>query len=340
MINLHTIGTVGAVIHQTLVAEGIDADKLMTQAGISPNLIHDPNYRLSFEKMDHLARLAQDASNDPCLGLKLHDYVHPTTFFSLGFAMLASETLKDLINHYIRYYRLISNKDTLTLKSDGDTLSLVSHLATDLDIAPLRVDGWASITMKILHMAYAADYKPLRVELSRPKPIEHVERYERFFGCKVIFDTPESALVLASEDLKKPLPTANPELSKLYEGLTIEYLRELDRSDFPSSVATALTELIPQCKAGKEIVARALNVSPRTLYNKLECAGTSYKEILNQTRFDMTKEYLKNGIPMPEIAYLLGFSDYGNFSRAFKSWTGVSPRDYRASLNTTQGQLS
>ena len=42
MINLHTIGTVGAVIHQTLVAEGIDADKLMTQAGISANLIHDP----------------------------------------------------------------------------------------------------------------------------------------------------------------------------------------------------------------------------------------------------------------------------------------------------------
>ena len=335
MINLHTIGSVATVIHQTLVAEGIDADKLMTQAGIDADLIHDPSFRLPFDKMDHLARLAQDASNDPCLGLKLHDYVHPTTFNSLGFAMLASETLQDLINHYIRYYRLISNKDILTLKPDGDTLSLVSHLSTDLDIAPLRVDGWASITRKILHMGYAADYKPLRVELSRPEPIGHVARYEQFFGCKVIFDTPESTLVLALEDMKKPLPTANPALAKLYEGLTIEYLRKLDRSDFPSSVATALTELLPQCKAGKEVVASALNVSPRTLYNKLESAGTSYKEILNQTRFDMTKEYLRKGIPMPEIAYLLGFSDYGNFSRAFKSWTGVSPRDYRASLNTT-----
>ena len=76
-------------------------------------------------------------------------------------------------------------------------------------------------------------------------------------------------------------------------------------------------------------VAQALNMSTRTLYNKLESSGTTYREVLDETRRELAEEYIRQELPIYEIAYLIGFSDTANFSRAFKKWTWMSPMELR-----------
>jgi AraC-like DNA-binding protein len=73
-------------------------------------------------------------------------------------------------------------------------------------------------------------------------------------------------------------------------------------------------------------------MSTRTLYNKLEGAGTTFREVLDETRQNLAEEYIRQNLPIYEIAYLIGFSDTANFSRAFKKWTGKSPMEFRESL--------
>jgi AraC-like DNA-binding protein len=73
-------------------------------------------------------------------------------------------------------------------------------------------------------------------------------------------------------------------------------------------------------------------MSTRTLYNKLEGAGTTFREVLDDTRRSLAEDYIRQNLPIYEIAYLIGFSDTANFSRAFKKWTGKSPMEFRESI--------
>ena len=115
----------------------------------------------------------------------------------------------------------------------------------------------------------------------------------------------------------------------MYEQITVDHLAKIDRNDFPARVRKELIKLLPTGVSGKDLVAQAMNMSTRTLYNKLESSGTTYREVLDETRQGLAEDYIRQDLPIYEIAYLIGFSDTANFSRAFKKWTGKSPIEFR-----------
>jgi AraC-like DNA-binding protein len=71
-------------------------------------------------------------------------------------------------------------------------------------------------------------------------------------------------------------------------------------------------------------------MSESAFQKKLKLEGTSYQALLDGTRSELSQQYLgKGGMSISEAAFLLGFTDSSNFSRAFKRWLGVSPSEYR-----------
>jgi len=79
-----------------------------------------------------------------------------------------------------------------------------------------------------------------------------------------------------------------------------------------------------------EEVARALGYSRQTLYRRLKAEGTTFEDVLNGLRRRLALRLIRNeGLPVKEAAWRLGYSDPAAFSRAFKRWTGASPRDLR-----------
>ena len=74
----------------------------------------------------------------------------------------------------------------------------------------------------------------------------------------------------------------------------------------------------------------AMHVSVRTLQRRLVEAGTTFREVSDLVRDQLAEEYLSDPrVSIPEVAFLLGFSDQSSFNRAFRRWTGQSPGEWR-----------
>jgi AraC-like DNA-binding protein len=100
-------------------------------------------------------------------------------------------------------------------------------------------------------------------------------------------------------------------------------------------VATALCDGAPDIAK----VARQLGISQRSLQRGLEECGTSYREVVQQVRLELSRSYLRDSrYQISEIAFLLGYGQVSSFTRAFKVATGVSPRAWRVlSQRTVSG---
>jgi AraC-like DNA-binding protein len=58
--------------------------------------------------------------------------------------------------------------------------------------------------------------------------------------------------------------------------------------------------------------------------------GTTPHDYLIRQRVERTKHLLSGGdMPLSEIALAAGFADQSHFSRRFRQYVGMSPRDYR-----------
>jgi AraC-like DNA-binding protein len=97
-------------------------------------------------------------------------------------------------------------------------------------------------------------------------------------------------------------------------------------------VRARVLEQLPRGGASGSTVAKTLDMSLRSLQRKLSAEGTSFKEILDETRHELAARYIEESdLPMREITSLLGFADPSNFTRAFRRWEGMPPDRYRLS---------
>ena len=73
-------------------------------------------------------------------------------------------------------------------------------------------------------------------------------------------------------------------------------------------------------------------MSVRNLQRKLKNTNTSFRELLDEMRRELAKQYVNNSdVSLSEVTFLLGFSESSSFSRAYKRWHGVSPTEIRKS---------
>jgi AraC-like DNA-binding protein len=144
--------------------------------------------------------------------------------------------------------------------------------------------------------------------------------------------TGEVSLTFAPRDADLPLITSSAAFWEMLEPGFLEQLQErTGAAPLSGRVKRALAEALPGGSASVDDMARRLNVSKRSLQRKLSEEGTSFQELLNETRFEMSERYLRNsGLSLPEISCLLGFRETSSFFRAFQGWTGTTPGDYRA----------
>lgn len=79
-----------------------------------------------------------------------------------------------------------------------------------------------------------------------------------------------------------------------------------------------------------DALANRLHMSGRSLKRKLQQEGTSYLQLLEDARQRDALDLLRHSkLSAQDIAARLGYRNPGNFTRAFRKWTGETPGGYR-----------
>jgi AraC-like DNA-binding protein len=172
---------------------------------------------------------------------------------------------------------------------------------------------------------------PLKVK--SPQALEPKDEFAEYFGVTVQRGS-RPLIAFKAADAEQPFLTANEEMWKSFEPHLRKKLSELDESATTTDrVRAALLELLPSGSASMEAVSQRLGTSTRTLQRRLSQESKSFQTVLNKTREDLARHYLKaSDMTGAEISFLLGFEDPNSFFRAFHSWTGETPEQTRTGM--------
>lgn len=328
-----TLASWTRALRKQLDALGLDSTALCRQAGLEPSLLDDPNARCPLSVTTRLWQLAVEASGDPALGLKTSQFVSPTTFHALGYALIASSSLREVFERIVRYHRVVSDALELELRECADAYEFrFSVPPGSPPPAPEALDAFAAIYVRSCRNRLGRDFAPLAVYLQRPEPID-AQPWHGVFRAPLFFAATENLLRFPRAAIEQRLDDGNPELAEHNEKVLKRTLEQLQPATWTRKVRACLEAQLPAGEPSAEGIAQTLHLSLRSLQRHLADEGSGYESLLSDTRHSLALQHMRDPrCSISEVAYLLGFADTSSFSRAFKRWTGQAPSQYREGL--------
>ncbi len=325
------------------VSRGADRRALAERAQIRPLDLVEPNNRVPLANYLALLEAGVELCDEPALALLFGEAVRMQDISVVGLLGEMVESVESGRRQMNRYLRLLIDFDD---GGDSDRIELVPEggnvwlkftgdlykehpLVTESAFA--RCVCGAREMLATGRVAFGDPF-PKAIHFTHAEP-GHRAEYERIFGVPLFFGSDTNAFLLGEEFLYARMPRPSPLLSQILISRAEELLGDLERSKSTRGRVEAL--LIPALHTGRACVAAVadkLGVSRQTLFRRLRAEGTTFEEVLDELRHRLALRYLNGeGASVNETAYLVGFSEPAAFSRAFKRWTGSSPRAVRSS---------
>ena len=160
-------------LRKQLDALGLDSTALCHQAGLDPQLMDDPNARYPLSGTTRLWEIAVQVSGDPAIGLRVSRFVSPTTFHALGYALVASGSLREVFERIVRYHQVVSDALELELTRAEDRYRFRLKIPVG-NPAPAfeAIDAFTAIYVRTCRNRLGREYAPLAVYLRRPEPAD------------------------------------------------------------------------------------------------------------------------------------------------------------------------
>jgi len=314
---------------EALPRYGLDFDTLARQVGIDPELLARPNARYPSSRIQRLWQLAATESGDPAFGLHVGSLARPGMFHALGLGIVSSTSVLAALKRIARYSHVVSTNGQVVLIQQGGLASLETQ-PTEMTIMPTlhSRDALVVALCRMLRLSAGEVARPLRVALPQ-QPAAPPAAYREALQCPVEFGATNIAIVFDAQLAAQPTFSGNPELAAEADKLAARYIEGLAPDSAAARVRALLLKAMPSGEVDQDGIARALHQSASTLQRRLRQEGTSYQRLLDATRRELALEYLKEREhSLADIAFLLGFADQSNFTRAFRRWTGKTPRQY------------
>ena len=315
---------------------GADANALAQAVGIQADQLRDPDGRVLIRQVQALWRELTEATGDPTIALQLGELINPVAIGVLSYVMMHSPTLGQALDKLCRYQDIacegIRTTGNIVQSATSEKHFTLSLQITSADIIYPQhtLNSELSLYLAAMRALTGQRIEAHEIQFAYPKPLDTREHERVFAPARLTFDAPETVMTLDAALLDLPVLNASPTLLTLVEKHAHTILSKLKTPSLSSRVKTEIITLMKGEEPALATVADRLAMGIRTLQLHLKEAGTSYQQLLDETRKELAVSHLsESSMSTTDIAYLLGFAEPSVFFRSFKKWTGQTPGAYR-----------
>jgi len=310
---------------------GLDCKALLRKARIPEKPLSDTKARFHVDLVAKLYRSIGEELNDEFMGFTEFP-IKAGTFELMADWVSTAETLEELLQRGIRFYNQITDELQMSLEVEDDHVYLTTVFRRpELDFEHFYIEYWHVIWHRFASWYIGKPIKLLGAYINYT-PLDAKE-FGFLFRCPTHLNSKFNRLVFHRHYLEQPLIKSQRELQVFLRRAPIDLLT-IPGED--TSLTASINQLLqPRANdvlklPNSDQLAKQLNISEQTLRRKLSSEGINYQQIKDNLRNDLAQRLLNNrNLKIADIAKQLNFSEPRAFTRAFKQWTGLTPREYR-----------
>ncbi|MEP2028214.1 MAG: AraC family transcriptional regulator [Paracoccaceae bacterium] len=318
-------------IREALEGLGLSAVPVFEAAGVSPAQVADPSGAISFETYCQIVRAAIRMDGGQALGLHVGRRISPLDHGIMGYAIVASSTLRRALMRAVRFWPVTAPPFTADIDLEGTTPQITLNLKQGVpaDLEPYFLEEALGAFLQLGKELGSETLTRPRIDVAYAAPT-YSEEYAEVLKADVNFSASHHRLYFDVDALDQPLRHANREAALMFESQCDAILRRMTGGDMlVDRIRGLVVERISDPVSFDE-VADQLAMGERTLRRSLADQGTSFREIVLDVRMTGACEYLRStSHTIDEISYLVGYANPTNFFRAFSKWSDETPSQYR-----------
>lgn len=312
---------------------GVSSQPVLREVGLIPEDFEDPERSATFADLDRLLTACVRHSRCSHFGLLLGETIRLESYGIAGRLARNAPTVGRALQDLATFFALQDSGGTTHVAVRDGVASMGYGIhATGMRNADQIYDLAVVAMRNAMRQLCGADWQPDTILLPRSRPSD-LSPYRDVLQAPLRFDAMQAALLFPARWLERPIAGADSLLHKLLADQASRDRSQLDPL-LHNEVHRVVRELLVSGELSRSAVARRLGMHPRTLVRRLGSSGTTYRELLDDSRAQTARQLLHDTrSSVARIAASLGYSDPTVFTRAFRRWTGLTPREFRAALH-------
>jgi len=310
---------------------GVPTDKYLLQVGLTQAMLDDPDNPIPTSLVFEFLNAACQAEGIDDIGLLAGRATSLQMMDEFGNRLLTSKSIGDYLKLGCRLIKNISSGDECWL-AEGDEEMRFCHSISALNEQD-RIQNYlytSLVTINTIRQATKETWCPAEITIPGMGSDTAARLAAVLPGTTVIREGSYASFLIPRNLVARPMPAKGEQVP---DG-GLHFLTLQLPNDFVTSIVQLIETLIIAGNPDVHTAASAAGLSLRILQRRLADSGTNYSALVASTRIDMAKRWIQDGNhSLADTASALGYTNQANFSRAFRSVTGLSPRAYRDSIH-------
>lgn len=326
-----------SVVRDFALSKGISIETLLRDSDLSPSdFINPPKLVNNFIVTKVGINLYNELSNPLCETIEFGLCMTASSHGSLGIAVQCAANLNEAYSILKAFYNTRINSQDIQMERETSHLKVFLKNKYEMteDKALQRFYDLATLFSIAINTLRALDQSRLKGQIIINVDAQAPESfpYHLLNGTHVVFDQPELNMLIPQAWLEIPLSIANPDISKAAVEKCEDEMKLLCSSDLIGKVRIHLQQIEGSMPSLSEI-AEQFHMSSATFKRKLKEKETTYQALKDDVRIELATKLIRDtDKSFEDIAEILGYSDASNFTKAFKSWLGLTPKAFRHNL--------
>ena len=303
----------------------------LERAGINPAVLNKHSQRVHTDQVARLFKTVQETLNDEFMGFT-HNNCKVGLFATMAELVSHCSTLGELLDKAVNFYNLVSNDIPMHLsQTDGNAVLSFTMDQPQLDPEHFMAEFWLVIWHRFPSWYIGEPIRLQETHFTFKSPT-HRSELQIMFPGQLQFKRSANRLIFDAQYLDKPLVRSDQELAAFVQNAPADVMT-IPGSD--STLEAQIERIIGQRHPDRLVfapiheLAKELGISSQTLHRRLKESATSYQKIKDNLRREVAiNKLLNERLSVEQVADIVGFSESRSFTRAFKHWTGLTPREY------------